>query len=530
MRLAYAFFRKRLGQWLLRPGHTADQLLALVLRRLSLVSIVLDDKDDPYLVFESLNAKGLQLTAADLIRNYLFMRLPQNGREQEEFNTGYWEPMQQLLGGQLTSFIWHYLLMREGGNVRQTEVYLEFKKLADTQPVEDVLRSLSHYAPFYARILHPVLARPERPAVATALARLERLRFTVAYPLVLRLYENTASGILPEAALLQVLALLENYVMRRFMAGRDTMGSNRVMQALTLRVVGLNPVDSSALLSTITEYLAGQGYATDERVRAALLTDPMYHKGERSTRTKLLLETLNADLNQREQVSTDQLTIEHIMPQTLSAAWRAELGPEADDEHRLLLHTLGNLTLTGYNSELSNSPFAAKRVLFGQSNVALNAELAAAPNWDGAAIRARGERLADQVLRRWPSFAPTETNAAGSSSEDGNGRTASVRPRAIVLLGIRHPVSTWIEVATATLKACAETRPALYAQLAQLKPHYLNRDPAALRVAGEVAPGWYYERHQSAEFHQKFCRLVLAETGLQPADWLVETAISAAAE
>lgn len=514
---AYGFFQGKITEWVAGQVARADELARLVLDRLSLVSITLDDNDDPYVVFESLNAKGLRLTAADLIRNYLFMRIPPD--EQEQLNAHYWQPMQDQLGEQLTQFVWHYL-MRHGGNVPKSDVYFSFKKATERRLVPEILQELSRYAPTYARLLEPA-REIERPAVQAALRRLHRTGLTVAYPLILRLYDKVRHGQAPEAMLLDVLVLLENYSLRGFMAQRGTGGSNKSMQTLAARTNALDG-HPEALLDDVRRYLAGQNYPSDKEVWDALLNKPLYHHaGERNVRTKLVLETLETDLNPHETVVSDGLTIEHVMPQTLTPAWHADLGSESVRDHQTLLHTLGNLTLTGYNSELSNAPFATKRAGFASSNLSLNAELATESGWDGAAIRRRGARLAERILRRWPALslelAVDESNSAPS-------RAASIRPKAVHWQGQRLPVRTWVEVAVVTLRALAVAQPDLLVALAQRRPTYLSQQSDLLRSAAFVQGGWYYEGHNSADGHRRFCRFSLEEGGFAELEWAVETA------
>ena len=517
---AYDFFRGKLTDWIAGQPDRADELARLVLDRLSLVSITLDDNDDPYVVFESLNAKGLRLTAADLIRNYLFMRIPPD--EQEQLSEQYWQPMQEQLGEHLTQFVWHYL-MRHGGNVPKSDVYFSFKKATEHRPVPEVLQELSRYAPTYARLLDPA-RETARPAVRAALRRLRRTGLTVAYPLILRLYDKVGHDQAPETMLLDVLALLENYTLRGFMAQRGTGGSNKSMQTLAARTNALDG-QPDALLDDVRRYLSTQNYPSDKEVWDALLNKPLYHHaGERNVRTKLVLETLETDLNPNEAVAADGLTIEHIMPQTLTAAWHADLGAESVRDHQTLLHTLGNLTLTGYNGELSNAPFAAKRAAFATSNLSLNAALAAEPTWDGAAIRRRGALLAERILARWPALA-AELAADGSGSAPS--RAPSVRPRAVRWQGQRFPVRTWVEVGVVTLQALAAARPDLLAALAQRRPTYLSQQPELLRSAAHVQGAWHYEGHNSADGHRRFCRFVLEQAGFSEPEWSVETADAA---
>ena len=191
-------------------------------------------------------------------------------------------------------------------------------------------------------------------------------------------------------------------------------------------------------------------------------------------------------------------------------------------DHQQLLHTLGNLTLTGYNSELSNSPFVVKQKHYAESNVGLNAELATAPVWNAAAIRERGRRLAQRVLERWPSFAPD----SGELTEVVNTpRAASVRPTAVLLCGQRQAVSTWIEVVTGTARLAAGLVGSdLLLRLQANKPHYFNQQPNVLSSPALLVEGWYYEGHNSAAGHRRNCRTVLEQAGIAEADWQFETA------
>ncbi|OGX85056.1 DUF262 domain-containing protein [Hymenobacter glacialis] len=514
---AYAFFQARISEWIAGQVARADELARLVLDRLSLVSITLDDNDDPYVVFESLNAKGLRLTAADLIRNYLFMRIQPD--EQEQLNDQYWQPMQEQLGERLTQFVWHYL-MRHGGNVPKSDVYFSFKKATERRPVPEILQELNRYAPTYARLLDPAL-ETLRPAVRAALRRLHRTGLTVAYPMILRIYDKVRHDQAPESVLLDLLVVLENYSLRGFMAQRGTGGSNKSMQTLAARTNALDG-QPTELLDDVRRYLATQNYPSDKEVWDALLNKPLYHHaGERNVRTKLVLETLETDLNPNETVTPDGLTIEHIMPQALTPVWHSDLGAESVRDHQTLLHTLGNLTLTGYNSELSNAPFAVKRVEFAKSNLSLNTELSTEVIWDAAVIRRRGAQLAERILLRWPSLAPELTVEGGGVMPS---RAQSVRPKAVLLQGQRLPVRTWIEVVVVTLQALATMQPTLFSNLVRNRPTYLNQQPELLRSAAKVNASWYYEGHNSADGHRRFCRFALEQAGLTETEWSVETA------
>ena len=514
---AYTYFLHELRGWTRDESERADEMLRLILERLSLVSITLNDDDDPYLVFESLNAKGMQLTAADLIRNYLFMKIHPD--QQDELNEQYWIPMQSALGDSLTVFIWHYL-MRNGGNVPQSDVYLSFRKATLKRDVTEVLAELARYAPTYARMLHPEL-ETQRDAVQRAIRRLHRTRLTVAYPLIMRFYDQVRHGEqMAESTLLAVLDLLENYALRGFIARRGVGGANKSMQTLASRTNQLDQ-QPDVLLTDIKTYLATQNYPSDQDVYTALLEQPLYHHaGERHTRTKLLLDTLEADLSLKETVLLSSLTIEHIMPQKLTDAWRVALGKDAERDHQQLLHTLGNLTLTGYNSELSNSSFREKQKQFAESNVGLNAELAVTPLWDAAAIRDRGNRLAQRVVERWPSFAPE----IAITDVIDTPRGTNTRPAIVVLRGQRQPVSSWVEMVVVTARLAADiTGPILWQQLQTSKPNYFTQRADALHNPALLVDGWYYEGRSNSETHRRNCRILLELAGIAEEDWYFET-------
>ena len=514
---AFTYFQQQLKEWIGGEPERAEEMLRLILERLSLVSITLNDDDDPYLVFESLNAKGMQLTAADLIRNYMFMKIHPD--KQDELNEQYWMPMQSALGESLTAFIWHYL-MRNGGNVPQSDVYLSFRKATMARQVPEVLAELARYAPTYARMLHPEL-ETQRPLVQHALRRLHRTRLTVAYPLIMRFYDKVRhDNQMAETTLLAVLDLLENYALRGFIARRGVGGANKSMQTLATRTNQLDQLPE-ALLADIKTYLASQNYPSDADVYTALLEQPLYHHaGERHTRTKLLLDTLESDLSDKETVVLSGLTIEHIMPQTLTDAWRNVLGENAERDHQQLLHTLGNLTLTGYNSELSNSPFNEKQKHYADSNVTLNAELATAPVWDAAAIRTRGKQLAQLILDRWPSFAPEGTTADGADAP----RSANTRPVAIHFQGQRRAINSWVELVVTTARLAVEiTGPVLLQQLQDKKPNYFAHRAEDLRSPALLVDGYYYEGNSNSETHRRNSRFILEQAGIAEDDWRFET-------
>lgn len=175
---AFEFFEKRLR---LRTEIDLEKLYTVVGKNLVLVSIVLDKDDNPYLIFESLNAKGEPLTQADLIRNYFFMRIHVNAQE-KTFNQ-HWMPMQERLGKDLTEYIRHFLMMRDGKNVKQSDVYYTLKENIEDRPDEEIvgfLQEVATFSKYYAKLLDPV--EEESDKIAARMKRLNRFEATTAYP------------------------------------------------------------------------------------------------------------------------------------------------------------------------------------------------------------------------------------------------------------------------------------------------------------------------------------------------------------
>jgi uncharacterized protein with ParB-like and HNH nuclease domain len=214
----YLFFSKKILQTDLELSH----IKKVICRSLSLISVVLSAEDDPYLVFESLNAKGRPLTQADLIRNYLFMRIKTN--DQEAIYQKYWQPMQELLGDNLTEFIRHYLT-KDGREVRQNEVYFEIKELVNQGEALFYLQDLYKFAQYYAKFLEPV--REHNAIVSKYIQRINRLDIATVYPFLLNCYEDWTKAKITEEELIWVLQTIENFILRRFVCNIPTHGLNK---------------------------------------------------------------------------------------------------------------------------------------------------------------------------------------------------------------------------------------------------------------------------------------------------------------
>lgn len=377
-----------------------ERLRVCVTAYLSLVSIKLEQHDSPHRIFESLNNTGMSLSASDLVRNHIFMRISTEFEQQHAYDT-YWFPMQQRLEAgtksELSDFFWRYLMMR-GELPRSDEVYEAMRVLIDeetkTRTVVQVLGDLNRFSEFYARIAHPEQHETSL-AIRTHLMRLNQWEVDVAYPFLLNALDKHAQGVIGESDLLRVLRAVESYVVRRFICNVPTNQLRRIFA----RMAG--SVNERKYVESCYGYLMANNWPSDTEFREAFQTARIY-VASRLARTRLILSSLEESFQHHERVElTTTITLEHVMPQALSAQWQRELGPDAAAVHEKYLHTGGNLTYSGYNQEMGNEPFARKKPILQQSHFELNRAIVKCDQWTGTEIQRRAQALADRAVTIW---------------------------------------------------------------------------------------------------------------------------------
>jgi hypothetical protein len=392
---ARAFFDKALGQGDLE-GRPIDlvKMKSCITDYLDLVSIRLDQDDSPHRIFESLNNTGQPLTASDLIRNYIFMTIPTE-QEQESSYSRYWFPMQQRLGKELSPFAWRYL-MKDGSLLRYDDVYEEMRDLIATgnRTVVQVLENLNLYSQYYCRFWRPDPHEDNFP-VRVQLQRLNDWEVEVAYPFLLTAMHKRATRVIDDQALLQVLQMIESYIVRRSICGIPTNRLRRVFALMS------NQVSDNGFVGSCKGYLGENEWPTDDRFHEIFQTARIYIQS-RLARARLILASLEESFEHHEPIEiTAKITIEHLMPQTLNDEWRQELGPEFYRTHEELLHSIGNLTFSGYNPDMGNKPFGYKKQILAQSHFELNRSILSASRWTEQDIRDRAKELADRAVQIW---------------------------------------------------------------------------------------------------------------------------------
>lgn len=360
--------------------------------------------DNPQLVFEAMNSTGRKLSQADLIRNYVLMDMPT--REQEALYTAYWRPMElEFVGShdsQFDEFVRHYLTIKTSELPRLSDIYDAFKDysahyIASGLSMEDLVIELRQYARRYSTI---ALGKEKDRDLRRAFRDLDQIKANVVYPFLLEAYSDFEAGTITHAEMLEVVEMVTSYVFRRAVCRIPTNSLNKTFASFGSAVRKGRYIESvKAHFMNLRSYRA---FPTDAEFRLSLQTSDLYNFRRRSYFLRML-----ENYGRKEDVTIEDYTIEHILPQNenLSQEWQEALGSNWREDQDRLLHTLGNLTLTGYNSEYSDHPFPKKRDMeggFRHSPLRLNKGLGKLDTWTAEEIEYRARRLANEAINIWP--------------------------------------------------------------------------------------------------------------------------------
>jgi uncharacterized protein with ParB-like and HNH nuclease domain len=519
---AYSFFYKELGHKLRRQELDPVQLFIAITNQIYVVFIDLDNRERPYEIFESLNAKGKPLTQPDLVRNYVAMRLPE--ASQEVVFDQYWSRIEELLReersvgrsrlGEITGFLRHYLALRAGALPSENSVYVRFrdrmeKEFAEhDQFIAEVAR-LKRFAEYYNRLLRPEAEQDE--VVKEKLFRLNVLEVTTAYPFLMSMYDAWQKADISRDEFITGLDDLENYVIRRYLTNEPTNYLNKMFPTLW------RDIDQTQFSTSLRQLLVNRNYPNDSKVKIAILEQGMYDK-RIQTRQKinLVLETINRHMSKGSGGYTQldaNPTIEHIMPQTLSRAWKEILGEEWQDTYRDYLHTFGNITLVTqeWNSSLSNAPYSDKKKKLENHALKLNGDYFSKyiPQWNKNSIKARAEFLVQHILLIWP--------ALGEPPVPTNG---TMKPQAVVILGETHAVNSWRDVAYRTAEVVSQVVDD-FTTIAEELPSYFSHSKFK-HASRQLSNGWWLYVNLSGDSTKNLCQRILSMANIPTEDWELE--------
>ncbi len=475
---AYRFFREQLAA-ADDPDdpHDIRRIERVIRSRLDLVSVTADHDDNVHRIFESLNNTGMKLTLGDLLRNYLFMLLPTRA---EAVYTTVWSPMQDMLGAEhVETLAYLDLQLRGHPETRRSDTYQEqqrrFRPIEhDEAAVEAEIVELARRAGHLHAILEPATVVDD-PGVAAGL-RLKDWGTEAVQPILMVLLDRRERGAGTPVETVTAMLYLESYLVRRMLCGRTAAGINRALAQAAMHIA--NKADASEALR---EFLSQPRrlWPDDEQLAMGIAGLNFYWIGKASQRL-FVLRRLEESYGHKELISWDntKFQIEHVLPQTPTSEWLDDLEPDVEpgetttDLHERIVHRLGNLTVTGYNPDLSNKPFAAKRALLDKSNFSMSREVAEQEAWGLQQIEARGQAMACRAATVWPGPA---TNRAAAPQDQW---------RVVRQVCASLPEGTW--TAYGDVSAVTGIHP---------KPlgNYLAANPVAnawrvLRADGSVAP------------------------------------------
>jgi len=364
-------------------------------------------KDNPQKIFESMNSTGLDLSEADLIRNYILMDLKRE--EQEKLFKIYWEPIEKNARdedsdkNEVSRFIRDYLTLETNDIPRENKVYSTFKKFSNKKELKDILSELLDLSVFYYKILNP--KKEIDKDINQELEYIKQLEMKVTYPFLVKVYHDYSIQKINKETFIDVLRLLQSFVFRRLITGTETNALNKIFMTLYGKIEPEN-----YLYSVQKALLQGTGIARfpkNEEIIESLKKREVYKFNHKNK--NYLFKNLE-NHNNKELVSIEDLTIEHIFPQNPDPKWFKELGKDGYEFIKEnYLHAIGNLTLSGNNGSLGNKSFIEKRDMndkggeqgYKYSRLYLNRDLQTLEKWNITEIEKRTKKLTDRFLEIW---------------------------------------------------------------------------------------------------------------------------------
>ena len=413
----YDFFLKKIETGKLTPKEIDEAI-----GKLQIVEIMLDRvQDDAQAIFESLNSTGKVLTMADLIRNFVLMKLTAD--KQQRVYEYYWQPMEKLFFDdglfkeeEMNNFFRDYLTMKKTSIPNQNRVYEEFKtyyneNVTSDEGVEEFSKDLVKFAKIYTDI---VFVRADDEKLKNLYKDIKELKMAVSYPFLMKLHNDFADKKVTEQEFLDIIRLCANYVLRRSICGLSAASLNRTFAALLVEVKDEDYLDS------FKAFLISKNFPNDIEFVENFKIKNIY-----DMRNRLFVLRHLEHHNNKQKIDVSGYTIEHIMPQNenLSESWQNELGENWKEIQEKYLHTIGNLTFTKYNSEMSDRPFKQKLEMMGgfkQSGLRLNMYVIKDEKWNEERIKERAQLLAKDAKEIWDYPKITDEKLAFYKKSKGN--------------------------------------------------------------------------------------------------------------
>ena len=450
--------------------------------KLEIINISLNHEDNPQLIFESLNSTGLNLSEGDKIRNYILMGLPND--QQTKFYEKYWNRIESYTDYDVSSFVRDYLSIKQQSTPNLNSVYPTFKKYvedAEVADIEPLLKDLLEYAKRYAFLIK---GGHSDERLNSCIYRLNRLSTSVTRPFLLEVIRLSESGALTADELIEVFHFTESYLFRRAICDLPTNALNKIFLLLHREIIRFDGDESHYVEKFKYALLSKRErtrFPSDEEFAECMSTRNIY--GMNPKNKLYLFERLeNSETSETKDVwghlDRGEYSIEHIMPQHLTAAWIVSLGDNYEAIHTNWLHRLANLTLTAYNSRYSNSPFAEKRDMphgFKDSGLRINQWVGRKEQWGLPELEERDQLLKNTVIGIWPyptsNYHPQKKQMDAIALDEDVILTGRVLSK-YSFKGAEQPVASWADMYQQVITMLHSENKAVLTKLA------VSQDPA----------------------------------------------------
>ena len=521
---------------ILREEISVDDLYSAI-GKLEIISITLDQGDNAQLIFESLNSTGLALTEGDKIRNYVLMGL--SPKDQNKYYDNFWAKIEKCTNKEVSGFIRDYLSVKQQITPTISNVYHAFKEYAENTKlsIDILLADILRYARFYEKLLVCKSGLAEQK-LDDCLYRMMRLEIVVTRPFLLEVLRLNQDGKLSVDDVLQIFLITENYLFRRNICEVPTNALNKIFLNLNKEILRYdNSADNyvQKFIYALRSKKESGRFPDDEEFTDALAAKQVYQM--RGKYKAYLFERFeNYGTIETKDVYThldnNVYTIEHIMPQHLTPAWTESLGANASEIHETWLHRLANLTLTGYNPNLSNKPFQEKRDAeeggYKASGLKMNQKISIKESWGLPELEERNDEMIALALKIWsfPSsaFVPTEKDFDSCTLDDEN---IDLTGRDIVKYSyqnVEQPVSSWADMFEHVVQFLHQKDRSILAGLAYSPngsvdlSNYVSSNEQELRGAIKIDDGIFVERNTSTALKMSILRRMFSLFDADPMD------------
>ena len=388
--------------------YTVNQLYDAI-KKLMVVVIQLHENDNPQLIFESMNSTGLDLTEADKIRNFILMDKPYD--VQDEYYEKYWNKIEENVDYNSTDFIKDYLTIKMSKIPTYNSIYKVFKEdfiISNNRNILEVLQDMYNYSNNYAKVIN---ANTGNDIIDGYLRDINYLKYTLLYPFITQVISRYNNNEYSAEVVQNTLKALITYVVRRIVCAKPTNALPKFFCTLDREIENIIRKDniSMELYDDVFTYIIEnrKGYVEfpgDDEFKESFIKFKLY-KMQNQVKNYILRELENYKNKERITINSiedkGKISIEHVMPQTLTPAWKNDLGVNYAEIYEKYLDTIGNLTLTAYNPELQNKPYNEKRPTYLKSKMYLSSFFDSYKVWNEDTIIDRGEKLAQRALEVW---------------------------------------------------------------------------------------------------------------------------------